>query len=52
MKMEVDLQEVQDKTDELLDRVEQGEIFVITWRGRPVAEMVPHQPEAEANIST
>jgi prevent-host-death family protein len=46
MKVKVELQEVQDETDELLDRVEQGEVFLITWRGRPVAELIPHQPEA------
>ena len=48
MKVKVELQEVQDKTEELLDRVEQGETFVITSHGRPVAEMIPHQPESKA----
>jgi prevent-host-death family protein len=45
MKIEVEVQEVQERTDELLDRVEQGETIVITERGKPVAKMVPHQPE-------
>jgi prevent-host-death family protein len=45
MKIEVELQEVRERTDELLDQVEQGETIVITELGKPVAKMVPHQPE-------
>ncbi len=45
MTTEVDFQEVQENTDELLDRVEQGETFLIIFDGRPVAELMPHQTE-------
>jgi prevent-host-death family protein len=44
MKIEVDLQEVSTRTDELLDKVEQGETIVITQEGVPIAKMIPHQP--------
>lgn len=46
MRRKVELREVGDRTDELLDRVEQGETIVITRRGKPVAELVPHRPGA------
>jgi prevent-host-death family protein len=45
MKIEVELQEVGDRTDELLSRVEQGQAIVITLRGKPVADLVPHKEE-------
>lgn len=36
----------------LLDRVEQGEVFVITRRGRPVAHLAgsPHASPSEADL--
>lgn len=37
--------ELRNKTADLLRRVEAGESMVITVRGKPVADLVPHQPE-------
>jgi prevent-host-death family protein len=45
MRTEVELQDVGERTDELLDRVEGGETIVITRQGKPVANLVPHRPE-------
>jgi prevent-host-death family protein len=51
MKIEVELQEVGDRTDELLSRVEQGQTIVITLRGKPVADLVPHRPGAGRRLT-
>lgn len=37
--------ELRNNTAGVLRRVEGGESVVITVRGRPVADLVPHQPE-------
>jgi len=42
----VDFQELQDNLDELLDRVEEGEAFVITLDGKSIADLAPHQADA------
>jgi prevent-host-death family protein len=42
MRKEIDLQELLDNLDEILDRVEAGETFVITRDGKPIADLVPH----------
>jgi antitoxin (DNA-binding transcriptional repressor) of toxin-antitoxin stability system len=36
---------LRNKTADLLKRVEAGESMVITVRGKPVADLVPHQPD-------
>ncbi|MFL5872278.1 MAG: type II toxin-antitoxin system Phd/YefM family antitoxin [Solirubrobacterales bacterium] len=46
MKVRVDLQELQDKTDQVLDKVESGKTVVITQSGKAVAELVPHKSES------
>lgn len=43
MRKEVDFQELQDNLDELLDRVEEGEAFVITRDGKPIVDLVPYR---------
>jgi prevent-host-death family protein len=45
MTVEVASRELRNDTAGLLRKVEQGETFVITRRGKPVANLVPHQPE-------
>jgi prevent-host-death family protein len=41
--MEVASRELRNDTAGLLRRVEQGETIVITRRGKPVADLVPHR---------
>jgi prevent-host-death family protein len=41
MSLEVDLEVLQNATDLLLNRVEEGETLVITRNGEPVADLVP-----------
>lgn len=43
--MEVASRELRNDTAGLLRRVEGGETVVITRRGKPVADLVPHQGE-------
>ena len=44
MKVEIASRELRNDTAGLLRRVEEGETIVITRRGKPVAELVPHRP--------
>ena len=44
MHVEVASRELRNDTAGLLRRVEDGERIVITRRGRPVADLVPHRP--------
>ena len=44
MKVEVASRELRNDTAGLLRRVEAGEAITITRRGKPVADLVPHQP--------
>lgn len=46
MNVEIASRELRNDTAGLLRRVESGETIVITRRGKPVAELVPHRPEA------
>lgn len=43
--VEVATRELRNKTADLLRRVEAGESMVITVRGKPVADLVPHQSD-------
>jgi len=43
MKVEVASRELRNDTAGLLRRVEAGETIVITRRGKPVADLVPHR---------
>lgn len=45
MRTEVDISELENHTDELLERVEKGETIVITLRGEPIVNLVPHGVE-------
>jgi len=45
MRTEVDISELENHTDELLERVEKGETIVITLRGEPIVDLVPHGVE-------
>jgi prevent-host-death family protein len=45
MSVEVASRELRNDTAGLLRRVEEGEKVVITRRGKPVADLVPHRPE-------
>jgi prevent-host-death family protein len=44
MNVEVASRELRNDTAGLLRRVEAGETIVITRRGKPVADLVPHRP--------
>jgi prevent-host-death family protein len=44
MNVEVASRELRNDTAGLLRRVEEGETIVITRRGKPVADLVPHRP--------
>jgi len=44
--VEVATRELRNKTADLLRRVEAGESMVITVRGKPVANLVPHRLDA------
>jgi prevent-host-death family protein len=46
MNVEVASRELRNDTAGVLRRVEQGDTVVITRRGKPVADLVPHQEEA------
>lgn len=46
MSVEVASRELRNDTAGLLRRVEEGETIVITRRGKPVADLVPHQRDA------
>jgi prevent-host-death family protein len=43
--VEIATRELRNKTADLLKRVEAGESMVITVRGKPVADLVPHKNE-------
>ena len=43
--VEVATRELRNDTAGVLRRVEAGETVVITVRGKPVADLVPHRPE-------
>jgi prevent-host-death family protein len=45
MSVEVASRELRNDTAGLLRRVEAGETIVITRRGKPVADLVPHQAD-------
>lgn len=45
MSVEVASRELRNDTAGLLRRVEEGERIVITRRGKPVADLVPHREE-------
>lgn len=45
MYVEVPSRELRNDTAGLLRRVEEGERIVITRRGKPVADLVPHQTD-------
>jgi prevent-host-death family protein len=46
MSVEVASRELRNDTAGLLRKVEEGERVVITRRGKPVADLVPHKKEA------
>jgi prevent-host-death family protein len=46
MYVEVASRELRNDTAGLLRRVEEGERLVITRRGKPVADLIPHREEA------
>jgi prevent-host-death family protein len=48
MNVEVASRELRNDTAGLLRRVEAGEKIVITRRGKPVADLVPHQQQTRA----
>jgi prevent-host-death family protein len=45
MTIEVNYHQFRKETEDLLDRVEEGETIVITQKGEPVAELIPHREE-------
>jgi prevent-host-death family protein len=45
MTVEIASRELRNDTAGLLRRVEEGETIVITRRGKPVADLVPHREE-------
>lgn len=46
MSVEIASRELRNDTAGLLRRVEEGETVVITRRGKPVADLVPHKQDA------
>lgn len=46
MYVEIASRELRNDTAGLLRRVEEGERIVITRRGKPVADLIPHREEA------
>ena len=51
MNVEVASRELRNDTAGLLRRVEQGETIVITRRGKPVANLVPHRPKSHRGLT-
>ena len=51
MSVEVASRELRNDTAGLLRRVEEGETIVITRRGKPVADLVPHRPEPRRGLT-
>jgi len=45
MSVEIASRELRNDTAGLLRRVEAGETIVITRRGKPIADLIPHQEE-------
>jgi len=43
----IDVAEAEAIFDEMLDKVEQGETFVLLRNGEPIARIVPPPPDAE-----
>ena len=43
--VEVAMRELRNDTAGVLRRVEEGESILVTKRGKPVAEVVPHRPQ-------
>lgn len=43
----IDVAEAEAIFDEILDKVEQGETFVLLRNGEPIATIVPPPPDAE-----
>lgn len=43
----IDVAEAEANFDEMLDKVEQGEMFVLLRNGEPIARIVPPPPDAE-----
>ena len=49
----IEVAEAETIFDEMLDRVEQGETFVLLQNGEPIATIVPPRPDAEnQHVST
>jgi prevent-host-death family protein len=46
----VGIQELRARLSELLERVRGGERLLVTVRGEPVAELIPHSPERQAPL--
>lgn len=51
MNVEVASRELRNDTAGLLRRVEAGEKIVITRRGKPVADLVPHRAESRRGLT-
>jgi len=51
MNVEIASRELRNDTAGLLRRVENGETIVITRRGKPVADLVPHSPQVGRGLT-
>lgn len=51
MSVEIASRELRNDTAGLLRRVEAGETVVITRRGKPVADLIPHRPESGRGLT-
>lgn len=51
MTVEVASRDLRNDTAGVLRRVEEGERVVITRRGKPVADLVPHQPGSRRGLT-
>lgn len=51
MSIEIDYLQLQSEAEDLLDRVERGEMVVITQNGTPVAQLIPHVEQTSQSAS-
>lgn len=47
----IPIKDAKNRLTELARRVESGETIVVTRNGRPVLDMVPHQPAGKLDLS-
>lgn len=51
MAQQIGQRELRNENAEIMRRVEKGERFTVTRNGRPVADLIPHQPTGHAPLA-